>query len=72
MTTKERATLSYAKYEKIRNEKGMTDFSVAKETGIPPTSIYDWKNGISTPKLDKLIILSDFFGVDLSEFIPIN
>ena len=69
MTTKERAELSYQAYEKIRNEKGMTDFSVARETGIPPMSLYDWKNGLSTPKVDKLLILADFFGVDVGLFI---
>lgn len=30
------------KYIKLRDARGMTDFQVSKETGIPPTTLYDF------------------------------
>lgn len=33
----------YSKYAVIRDQKGYNDLMVAKETGIPQSTIYDWK-----------------------------
>lgn len=59
----------YDKYSKIRDENNMTDYKVAKETGIPQSSIYDWKYDVCTPKIDKLKKIADLFGVPVTEFI---
>lgn len=59
----------YEKYVKLRDEKGVTDYRVASETGITKSTFTDWKNGRSSPKLDKLKAIADFFGVSLEYFL---
>lgn len=59
----------YEKYIKIRDKKGVTDYQVAKDTGITKSTFTDWKNGRSKPKLDKLKKISDYFGVSLEYFL---
>ena len=53
----------YSKYVKLRNDKGITDYRVAIDTGIRRSTFSDWKSGRSKPKTDKLKILADYFGV---------
>lgn len=59
----------YAKYAKLRDEKGLTDYKVAKETGIPRSTLYEWGRGMYEPKLDKIVKLAKFFGVPLEYFV---
>jgi len=59
----------YQKYAILRDEKNITDYRVAKDTGIPPATISDWKNGVSTPKADKLLKLAEYFGVSIEYFL---
>lgn len=59
----------YAKYAYLRDKKGITDYKVAKETGIAPSTISDWKNGVSMPKSDKLLKLAEYFGVNIEYFL---
>ena len=51
----------------LKNNK--TIYRVAKDTGISPTLFSDWKKGKSKPKVDKLQILADYFGVPLDYFL---
>lgn len=59
----------YEKILKLMEEKGLTAYRVAKDTGISQVSFSDWKSGRSKPSLDTLIILSRYFGVTLEELI---
>ncbi len=59
----------YAKYAKRRDELNLTDFSVANETGIAPSTISDWKTGKSTPKMDKLAKIAKVLDVSLDFFL---
>lgn len=58
----------YAKYVELRDKKGVKDSDVSKATNIPQTVFTDWKTGKSTPKIDKLIKLADYFEISLDEF----
>lgn len=60
----------YANYERLRNKKGVTDYRVAAETGIPRSTFSEWKNGKYEPKVDKLIRLANYFGVTVEELLP--
>ena len=60
-------TAKYEAYAKIRDERGYSDYRVAKETGIGAATISDWKNGITKPKLDKLFAIAKLFNVSLEE-----
>lgn len=58
----------YEVYTKLRTEKGVRDFDVAKETGISPDVFSSWKKGYSVPKFDKLVKIADYFGVSIERF----
>lgn len=59
----------YAKYAELRDAKGVTDAKVAEATGILKSTFSDWKSGRSAPKIDKLALIADFFGVPLEVFV---
>lgn len=59
----------YEKYAILRDEKKVTDYKVAVDTGITKSTFTDWKNGRSNPKVDKLKKLADYFGVSIEYFL---
>ena len=59
----------YEKYIKLRDEKGVTDYRVSEDTKITKSTFSDWKSGRSNPKIDKLKILADYFGVSIEYFL---
>ena len=61
--------MSYSNFETLLRANDTTVCRVAKETGIPPSTFSDWKNGRSTPKAEKLKKIAAFFGVTLEELI---
>ncbi len=61
--------MSYSNYEKLLNMKKSTSYKVAKATGIAPSTLSDWKNGRSVPKADKMRLIADYFGVDISKLV---
>ena len=60
---------SYSRFEQILTEKSITPYRVATDLHISPMSLSDWKNGISKPKTDKLLILANYFGVGIEELL---
>ena len=56
----------YSKYVELRDSKNLTDYRVAKDTGIPKSTFTDWKNGRSEPKIDKLQKITDYLGVPIN------
>ena len=61
--------MSYRNFETLLRANDTTVYRVAKETGIPPSTFSDWKNGRSMPKAEKLKKIATFFGVSLEELI---
>ncbi|MCB6658706.1 helix-turn-helix domain-containing protein [Eubacterium callanderi] len=59
----------YEKFQKLLMNSGKTAYRVAKETGLSPTVFSDWKRGKSVPKINKLKILADYFGVPIEYFL---
>ncbi|MDO4632990.1 MAG: helix-turn-helix transcriptional regulator [Eubacteriales bacterium] len=59
----------YEAYEKLRKQKGVTDYRVSEETGIVKSTFSDWKSGRSKPKIEKLMILARYFDVPLEYFV---
>ena len=59
----------YAKYAKLRDEKGVTDYRVAQDTGIATATLSEWKAGTYKPKIDKLLTVAKYFGVSIEELI---
>lgn len=58
----------YEKFKQLLEERGITAYRVAKDTGIPQTTFCDWKSGKSEPKTDKLWKIADYFGVTIAYF----
>ena len=59
----------YEKYVEIGDAKEITDNRAPEDTGITKSTFSDWKSGRSNPKLDKLKILADYFGVTIEYFL---
>ena len=59
----------YKKYEDLLRKTGKTSYQVSKDTGIGENTLSNWKTGRSKPKVDKLKILADYFGVDVGFFL---
>lgn len=59
----------YEKYVLLRDKARVTDYRVAMDTGITKSTFTDWKTGRSKPKVDKLKILADYFGVPIEYFL---
>jgi transcriptional regulator with XRE-family HTH domain len=59
----------YKKFEKLLEENNVTSYQVAKETGIAQSTLSDWKNGLYNPKVDKLLVLANHFGVSVDYFL---
>ena len=60
---------TYAKYVRLKQAAGVTDYRVAEETGIGKSTFSDWKSGRSSPKLEKLKKIADFFNVPVDFFL---
>lgn len=59
----------YEKYAKIRDEKGLTDYAVANQTGVAASTISEWKTGKHMPSVDKLKRIADLLEVTVDELI---
>ena len=55
----------YERFSELLQNYGVTAYKVSKETGVSQQTLSDWKKGKSTPKLDKLQKIADYFGVSL-------
>ena len=60
---------SYKKFEELLVKNNTTAYKVAKDTGLYATLFSDWKSGKSRPKVNKIKILADYFGVSVEYFL---
>ncbi|MDL2276593.1 helix-turn-helix domain-containing protein [Breznakia sp. OttesenSCG-928-G09] len=65
----ERSDSLYKKFLKLLKKKNVTVYQLSKDTGISQSTLSDWKRGVSTPKIDKLQILANYFGVPIEYFL---
>ena len=54
---------------RLRTEKKMSQGALADALGVSRQSVSKWENGNATPDLDKLIKLTELFGVTLDELV---
>lgn len=59
----------YEKFKKLLDERNLTAYQIAKDTGIRQSVFSNWKHGRSKPKVEKLQILANYFGVSLDYFL---
>lgn len=51
------------------SKNNMTQVELAKHLGVGTTSVYNWCNGIKTPRMDKVDAMCDLFGCNRSDLI---
>ncbi|MEY8536678.1 helix-turn-helix transcriptional regulator [Blautia pseudococcoides] len=59
----------YKKFVILLVKHNKTAYQVSKDTGIAQSVLSNWKTGRSKPKIDKLKILADYFGVPIEYFL---
>lgn len=59
----------YKKFSELLQKHNVTAYKVSKDTGITQATLSDWKHGKSKPKVDKLLKIADYFGVDVRYFL---
>lgn len=59
---------SYARFNEIISKKGITPYKIATDLDFSPMLLSDWKNNKSKPKLDTMILIANYLGVDVVEF----
>ena len=55
----------YQRFVELLQEHDISAGRVAAATGISRTTLTDWKNGRSVPKLDKMTKIAEYFNVSL-------
>lgn len=59
----------YNKYAELRDKAGVTDYEVAKRTGVSTATLSNWKAGRYTPKADKIKKIATYFGVGIEALL---
>jgi len=59
----------YKIFERLLEENHKTAYQVSKDTGIATATLSEWKAGTYQPKIDKLMLIADYFGVPITEFL---
>ena len=59
----------YKKFALLLEETNKTIYRVSADTGIATATLYDWRDGRSKPKVDKLAVLAKYFGVSIEYFL---
>lgn len=59
----------YINFKTIIDKKGITAYKVSKDTGIPYSTLSDWKLGKSKPKYDKLLKIASYLEVSIDDLI---
>ena len=56
---------SYEIFASLIEKRGITPYRVYKDTGVPQSSLSEWKRGNSMPKIDKIKKLAEYFNVSV-------
>ena len=64
----------YKKFEQLCKERNVTPYQVSKNTGIATATLSSWKQhdnneGGYVPKMDKIMLIAEFFNVDVNYFV---
>lgn len=59
----------YEKVDTLRLEKGWTIYELAKKAGVAPTTIYNWRDRLSSPTLSLLESVCSAFEITVIDFL---
>ncbi|WP_028044710.1 helix-turn-helix domain-containing protein [Candidatus Stoquefichus massiliensis] len=60
------------KLQSLRKEKGLSQETLAEKLNVSRQAVSKWESGAGYPEMDKLILLSDLFGVSIDYLIKDN
>ena len=49
----------YENYQKYRNEKGISNYQVSKDTGVSQATLSNWKNQKTVPNIANLLKIAN-------------
>lgn len=55
-------------YVVARDNAGLTDYKIATDLGMSPSTLCDWGKGRYTPKADKLIAIAQYLRMPITAF----
>ena len=55
----------YERFAQLLKARGITPHTISKATGITSATFSSWKQGIYTPKLEKMQKIAEFLGVSV-------
>ena len=56
----------------LRKRRGLSQEQLAKSIGVSRQAIYKWEAGITTPDIDNVKVISEFFGISLNDLVDDN
>ena len=59
----------HSKLYNLRKQKGLSQEEIANRLNVSRQTISKWEVGDSTPEMEKLIAISDLFGISLDELV---
>ncbi len=59
----------YGKVDSLRAERGWTIYELAKQAGVSPTTIYNWRDRGSSPTLSLLDAICSAFEITVIDFL---
>ena len=62
----------YKKFAELLAKNNVKASQVAKATGISTATLTSWKQGVYTPKIEKLMLIAKYFNVPITYFIEEN
>lgn len=62
----------YSKYAELRDKLNLSDYAVAKRSGVGRSTLSDWKTGKHIPNTDNLSKIASALGVTVDYFISEN
>lgn len=69
MTTEKQKRIFAKNFNHYLNLKNVSRADISRKLGYPETTLANWANGISYPRIDKIQELADFFEVNKSDLI---
>lgn len=69
MSNKENNSYAYQQFKELQEKNNVTEYAVSSATGISTTVFTQWSRGDYNLKLDKLVLIADYFKVPVTHFI---
>ena len=60
---------SFHKLDRLVKKRNLKYINIADELGLSKSLFSDWKSGKSMPKMDKMIKITTYFGVEPDYFL---